>query len=205
MADLETKKLQRYRFLRNLYEATEGCDYKRASMASIGDALGLDRAELRAVANYLSAEGLLKYQGMNGEISLTHYGVREFERTLEEPETPTQYFPVNVIQVGNMESGAQIEQGTVGSHQTSTIGVADPTTLRELITSVRAAIPHLDLAEGHRSEIGADLATLEAQLESPKPKRGIVRECLESIRATLEGAAGSTLAHQLIETIKAMG
>ncbi len=43
----------------------------------------------------------------------------------------------------------------------------------------------------------AELATLKAQSESPKPKRSIIRESLSSLRAVLEGAAGEVLASNL--------
>jgi hypothetical protein len=37
------------------------------------------------------------------------------------------------------------------------------------------------------SELMADLKTIDAQLGSSRPKTGIIRECLRSIKAVLEG------------------
>lgn len=40
----------------------------------------------------------------------------------------------------------------------------------------------------------ADVETIKSQSNSPSPKKGIVKECLLSIKNVLEGAAGSVLA-----------
>ena len=37
------------------------------------------------------------------------------------------------------------------------------------------------------AELMADLKSIDAQLDSPRPKTAIVKECLRSIKETLEG------------------
>ena len=39
------------------------------------------------------------------------------------------------------------------------------------------------------SELMADLKTIDAQLSSSRPKTAIIRECLRSLKETLEGLA----------------
>ena len=51
----------------------------------------------------------------------------------------------------------------------------------------------VSLAIDLRSELEAEIATITAQLRSPNPKRGVLREAGRSLRAIIEGAAGSAL------------
>ena len=46
-------------------------------------------------------------------------------------------------------------------------------------------------------ELRAEVATLRAQVESPKPKRAVLKTSLTSLRHVLEGAAGELLATHL--------
>jgi hypothetical protein len=56
---------------------------------------------------------------------------------------------------------------------------------------LRKQIDTLGLPADTRSEIDADLTTVEAQSKSPKPRVPIIKEALKSIRSVLENAAGS--------------
>lgn len=49
----------------------------------------------------------------------------------------------------------------------------------------------LELDTAMTAELTAELATVEAQVSSSRPKRSILHESLSSIRAILESAAGS--------------
>jgi hypothetical protein len=55
---------------------------------------------------------------------------------------------------------------------------------------LRQSIDRLGLDGEAREEVAAEIRTVEAQLESPRPKSTIVRESLGSVRRILEGAAG---------------
>lgn len=62
----------------------------------------------------------------------------------------------------------------------------------------------LELVPELRTELESELATLEAQLASPKPKRNIVKESLSSVRAILEGAGGGVAGHLAIQIGKVL-
>jgi hypothetical protein len=53
------------------------------------------------------------------------------------------------------------------------------------------AVGNLGLDFEGLSELMADLKTIDAQLGSSRPKSAIIRECLGSLKETLEGLAES--------------
>jgi hypothetical protein len=64
----------------------------------------------------------------------------------------------------------------------------------EVPSDVRGVLGGLVLDTDREAEIDADLRSVEAQLDSPKPKKGIVRESLSSARTVLEGVAAKEAA-----------
>lgn len=71
--------------------------------------------------------------------------------------------------------------------------------VRVVLKEIRANVDELELVPEIRGELESELATLEAQLASPKPKRNIVAESLASVRAILEGAGGGVAGHLVMQ------
>lgn len=71
--------------------------------------------------------------------------------------------------------------------------------VRTLANDIREALAHADLDGESKAEAEAELTTLEVQLASPKPKSGVIREALSSLKTILEGAGGSVAGHLLLE------
>lgn len=46
-------------------------------------------------------------------------------------------------------------------------------------------------------ELSAEINTLRAQICSPKPKKSIIKETLQSVRSILEGAGATLLAEKV--------
>ncbi|MBH2009153.1 MAG: hypothetical protein I8H71_05580 [Xanthomonadaceae bacterium] len=90
-------------------------------------------------------------------------------------------------------SGSQIQISSNGSTQTqaNTAG-ADIEGLKGLIEALGTALEHVqgDVAD----ELRAELATLKAQADSPKPKWEIIKATARSIASVAEGAAGGLIA-----------
>lgn len=93
---------------------------------------------------------------------------------------------------GNV-SGSQIQISSSGSTQTqaNTAGT-DLEALKGLIEALGAALGRIqgDAAD----ELRAELATLKAQADSPKPKWEIIKATARSIKSVAEGAAGGLIA-----------
>lgn len=93
-------------------------------------------------------------------------------------------------------SGSQIQIGSGGSNQiqTSTAAGADIDALKELIDALGEALNRSPVPSGIADELRAELATLNAQAASPKPKWDIIKATVRSIISVAEGAAGNLLA-----------
>ena len=90
-------------------------------------------------------------------------------------------------------SESQIQIGSSGSTQTqANTNGTDIAALKGLIEALGAALKN---AKGDEAdELRAELATLKAQAESPKPKWEIIKATARSIKAVAEGAVGGLLA-----------
>lgn len=96
----------------------------------------------------------------------------------------------------------QIQQGGAQPIQVSATFEFDAAAILQFVQSLRHEMGSLGLADVQQQEAEADLRTVEAQLESPKPKSSIVRTGLQSIRRILEGAGGGAAGHFLVELAK---
>ncbi len=93
---------------------------------------------------------------------------------------------------GNV-SGSQIQISSNGSTQTqaNTTGT-DIEALKGLVQALGAMLA--DAKGDTADELRAELATLKAQADSPKPKWEIIKATARSIKAVAEGAAGGLIA-----------
>ncbi|MDN4592145.1 hypothetical protein DBA29_27060 [Xenophilus aerolatus] len=89
-------------------------------------------------------------------------------------------------QLQQHSSGVQVIEGALG------------TDLTKLVESIASSLSGLSLSQPDTQELLAELATLRSQLDSPKPKVGIIKESLASVRTVLEGAAGNLVASDLL-------
>jgi hypothetical protein len=74
--------------------------------------------------------------------------------------------------------------------------------IASFMSNVEAALGSLSLSAEAIDELKAELATTKAQLASPKPKAGIIRSTLGTIRHVLEGATGHMAGTLLAELVK---
>jgi hypothetical protein len=156
------------------------------------------------IFQYLEGEHLIKHENLDGDISITHDGVREVEEALSNPDRPTHYFPpVNIIQINHME-GSQIQQGTILSVQTGQFDLSKKSELIEFTELLKSRLSQIDLDQDDQSEVMADVRTIETQIESKRPKIPIISDCLSSISRILEGAAGSVVATKLLSYISGL-
>ncbi len=198
VATVDEKRRWRLDVIRWLYEQTGGdssADTEEGQLHRRFDELPAE--ERNKVLDYLYKERLLTYPIM-GKIALTHRGVQEYEEGLSKPDLGTQHLaPVNLI-IGDV-SQSQIQQGTIGSRQEyQFINSEIKTDLQNILQQIKLHLADLNLDSYSFADAVADIAGLEAQLATPQPRSGIVRELLKSLRTVLEGAASGALAQQFL-------
>ena len=98
--------------------------------------------------------------------------------------------------IGEMKN-SQIQQDTVNSTQTQNNVGTSIEEVAKLMRELNDWLPTSSLDEETKEEIQADLATVQSQTESPKPKAKIISFALSSIQSALEKAAATALAAQL--------
>lgn len=74
--------------------------------------------------------------------------------------------------------------------------------IREFLREFEARAVHIDLPSPTADELAAEIATLKAQVSSPKPKLHIIQESLTSTRTILEIAWGNAGAAGLLDLLK---
>jgi AbiTii len=113
----------------------------------------------------------------------------------EEKNTASQHTYNTTYNIGSMQN-SQIQQHSTGPQ---TLNVNNELrVLTEFLSKLVSCLDSLELQEDSKNELLAEVATVESQAKSPRPKRAIISESLKSIRIILEGATGSILASELL-------
>jgi hypothetical protein len=107
--------------------------------------------------------------------------------------------PSNVITVQGSVYNSNLQQGD-GSTATINYKAMESDVLR-VLTDIEQSIENLGLTPPDRDELVAEVGTVKAQLNSPKPKTHVITESLRSIRHILEHAAGAAIAHGLVAEV----
>jgi hypothetical protein len=209
LADIEKRRADRLRVMKAIFDASEGSEGTFVSGAELLDTLGLTDQELGDVCKYLEGEHLITtQQTLWGHwtphtIQITHWGIKEMEESARAPHEPTQHFPpaVSIVNVHGSVIGSAIQSGSPGAQQDVSVGDLDLGAVGKFLQEFDARAAELNLPSPQAEELAAEIATLRAQVDSPKPKKNIIRESLHSVRAILEIMSGSAAAVGLLDLL----
>jgi hypothetical protein len=207
--DIRQLQAKRFQFLRYLYERSrmlQDGELQEVAGPDIQGAVGISAAERSQIEDYLAKRGLIEIVSVGPTLAITVAGIDYIEAALTEPDRPTRYFPpasTLILNVTGGIHGSQISQGSIGSSQHMTVGTSADVivTLLALVSDIRAELRARSMAADQRQEAEADLATIELQARSPKPKWSVIRETLSSTRSVAEGVVGSMLATKILEML----
>jgi len=121
------------------------------------------------------------------EVLLRHQGV-SMKITNDNSVTITG----NAGPVQNASPGAQQQMG----HHNSDLGE-----VLRFAAEATARIDDLGLALAEARQLQAEMTVIRAQASSPTPKRHVIRESLQSVRAILENAGGGAVAVGLLDLL----
>jgi hypothetical protein len=168
----------------------------------IGEPLEFDTGFIHEIVQYLADEGLIDnhFSGPHPHIGITHKGIREVEQARSNPDQPTPHFPAQtVIYNSGTITNSPIQQASRHAVQNFRINAGHVDDIRQFLTELHDKIEQLHLAPGDRNDLEAEVMTIEAQMQSSKPRRSTIQASMESIVKILEGASGNVLATLLIE------
>lgn len=117
------------------------------------------------------------------------------------PQLVIQLFGGNIemskdIKVGDM-TNSQIQQDSPSAKQTQSI-TQSANDISAFLSELKKNMDQLQLTSERHTELDSEIKTIAAQLASSKPKGGIIRESLHSVRNILEGTTGSVVATGLL-------
>ncbi len=156
-------------FLIQLFEQTSGDPSVQVSMYDVGEALGMDRDTSSRVAETLIGLQLVEIRTLSGGIGISTDGAKKVKRLMGSA-------PLTGESPGKLTDQP----------------VMDPISFQaveQAAGEIKSQAGNLGLDFDGLSELMADLKTIDAQLGSSRPKTAIIRECLRSIKETLEGLA----------------
>ncbi|MGA2879131.1 MAG: hypothetical protein ABSG13_09295 [Bryobacteraceae bacterium] len=183
---------ERFRFLKALYDRVGDDITTGHHFTWIADDINLNHPAAARFAQLLASDHLVSLTN-EGNLRITHTGIKEIEAALTKPESPTEHFPAYVVNIQNM-TNSTIQQG---SHHSSATIVAQPgeiESLKQLLASIKEEQDKLQLSADIRAEMDSEIQTVESQLSSPRPKSVIVKESLRTLRTILENAGAALLA-----------
>lgn len=201
MTQLEQKKKNRFLFLELLYKDSNGDIGAMFNMWEVGEELQIERNETRQIVDYLTGENLIESRALGGGIGLTHWGIKEVEEALENPDKPTEHFlPINIINIGSM-TNSTLQQSTTNSTINFNLENHKIADLGEVINSLKDIQDTLNISVDIHKELISEIQTLESQIQSPRPKNIIISESLKTIKTVLESVAGNALTPIIVEQI----
>jgi hypothetical protein len=209
MDEVQKRRAERLLVMQAIFAASGGSEYMSVSGQDLLDTLGLPDRLLGDACQYLEGEFLIEgTRTMWGHltpfaVNITHQGIKEMEQSLQAPARPTEHFPpaISIIHVEGSLIGSPIQSGSPGARQEVTVDI-NLGDVRDFIGQLESALPGLNLPAEESQELAAEVATIRAQVESPKPKKNIIRESLGSVRAILVGAGGNMVATGLLDALQ---
>ncbi|HET8572277.1 MAG TPA: hypothetical protein VFL76_00270 [Edaphocola sp.] len=198
---LEQKKKNRFLFLEALYNDSNGDTGAMFDMWEVGYELKFERDEISRIVDYLIGENLIESVALGGMISLTHWGIKEVEQAIENPDKPTEHFlPINVINIGTM-TNSTLQQATSRSTINFQLNETKAADLDAILKSLNDIKDGLNVSNELRRELLSEIQTLEIQRKSPKPKGSIIGEALKSVRTILESVVGNAMTPVIVGQI----
>jgi len=136
---------------------------------------------------------------LNWALKLEEDGVMGEGMTFSEDEKKeVEKHSYNINNFYGEVTGTQIQQDSSKSEQNIKIKEISIESVGQFIDGLKNELPNIDLKDNANKELAAELTTIEAQITSPNPKTGIVKESLNSIQRILEGASGGAIAQLLM-------
>ena len=168
-------------FLLQLFKVSKADVATKVSMYEIGESLGMDRGQTDFIITELIGFDYVEIRTLSGGIGITTQGI-DASRLL------------------TGESGLQSRAPHLGSDPILNESAKEACGMMTAI--VKSGATNSGLNFDALAELMADLKTIEAQLNSPKPKSGIIKESFRSILAVLEKAGNKEIAENIKNFLK---
>ena len=171
MTELEVDETGR-QFLMQLFEQTRGDSSVQVSMYDIGAMMGLERDAASRVAEELMGEQLVEIRTLSGGIGISAAGSEIVQRIAGPSSGSDEFVKLGDEPLINSDGRQAVER---------------------IVAEIKDQVGTLGLGFDALTELMADLKTIDAQLDSPRPKTAIIRQCFVSIGGVLKMKPDSKL------------
>ena len=161
-------------FLIQLFEQSRGDSSAQVSMYDIGAVLGLERVAASKVAEELIGLQLIEIRTLSGGIAISSDGAEMVQK---------------FIGAGAAEDSKVAKLG-----DDRILDAAGCRAVENLGSDIKQQVASLGFDSDTLAELMADLRTIDAQLDSSRPKTAILRECFRSIQQAFKNQNNNGLA-----------
>ena len=168
--------------LLQLYQETGGDSAAQVSMYEAGAALGLDRETSSRLTEDLIGWEMVELRTLSGGVGISDRIIKEISDS------------------GLGGVGKTVSTDAFGRH--AIIDQDARQVVEQITADVKTRTGSLGLDFDLLSEIMADLKTIDSQLDSPRPKTNVVRECFRSLKTVLESAESNEIAERIGQLLK---
>ena len=200
---IEQKKAARFKMIEKIYQETGGSESSIFDITQIGEELNIPTDLTQITVDYLIGERLIEYKALNGIAGITHYGIKQYENAIAEPEKPSQYFPApniikNILIANNIER-VQIQQGTTNSKQEMTIN-GDYDELKLWLKNFVDALNKENEREV-LERLREDIELIKTNIASENPSKKYIKVALDTIKGELVKLASKAIFQALLTSI----
>ena len=169
-------------YLIQLFKQTKGDGSVQVSMYDIGEQLGLERDAASIVAQELMGWQLAEIRTLSGGIGISADGSAKVQDLM-----------------GPMASDSS---GSASLGDAPVLAAGGQQTVGQVVSELKNQTGSLGLNFDTLSELMADLKTMEAQLDSSRPKTAIIRECLRSVLGVVEKTKNRQIVDRLRKLVE---
>jgi hypothetical protein len=184
------KQKKRYKVLLDVWREVGGKEYERTNFLVICGRQNIELEEAQEILNYLSTEGLVDFIPVF-MVGLTHKGLVEIEKSINQPEKSTEHFPSTIIQNFNAAVGTV----QTGSHNTSNVNQNFGSSISEvsnLLNELRNSLK--ELPEEQKEEAIESTDFIEGEIVSESPSKTKLKAFLKQLGTFTANTASNVFA-----------
>lgn len=194
------KQEQRYLLLKALWEAAGGRERTNVDFMQVATQAGFEEREAEEIYNYFWGEGFFANRVVRWGVSLSHAAILEIERSLTNPNEPTEHFSATVIQ--HLNFNAPVGAVQTGAGSTANVNQNIGANVMELLGLIDKLREQFQVLPPGTKEEAIDVVDgLAEELQRGNPRAGKIRAYLGQIKSFAGDVASGALATTLADGI----
>ena len=176
---LEQNKNKQYEVLRWIFDKANGSQNEIVNLLDLASENSkYDENELGKISDYLEGEGLIERPIDEGiYVQITHKGIVEIQKSINNPQSSTEHFPAPVIQ--NFTFNSTVGSVQTGNHNIANVQQNFGSKTEDVINLLRELQEHI--SEESKQEGLEYIEGLETEIKSEKPSESRIKLFLKGL------------------------